>query len=161
MFHGALKDKAWCVPSLPSPKCSEGHRERFSVAFDGALGRARDATRIPAAWSEARGCRAPDTPVLRSWANRSHSYTHWNLNSISDAFGSWRHTVAWTNLLVLRDEQNDEGRLVSRGGLWAFRVRMTQYRLRAPFLGLGQEAHETAGKSRIPIEIHAAIHRAW
>ena len=38
--------------------------------------------------------------------------------------------------------------------------RMTQYRLRAPFLGFGQDTRKTAGKSRIHIATHAAIHRA-
>ena len=38
--------------------------------------------------------------------------------------------------------------------------RMTQYRLRAPFLGFGQSTLKTAGKLRIPIAAHSAIHRA-
>ena len=37
---------------------------------------------------------------------------------------------------------------------------MTQYRLRAPFLGFGQSGRKAAGNKRIPIATHAAIHRA-
>lgn len=100
----------------PSPKYIEGHRERVPVAFDWRT------------WSSSR-CYENSAYAARSCASRDAGHTcadrltlhEWQLHTRKlklDIGCIWflRHTVR-DRIFSLRDYKNDEGRLVSRGGL--------------------------------------------